>query len=140
MVRFNTILNKLNIKYERKNKKNGKIRLYLCEYPVSEGSTIPFVIIINKIVNTFSLYTIPLWEIDDKMKNESLEAINNLNSEIVFGTYYIDKNKVRYYIGVSLEGDNSINEEQVKDYTSAMIEAIKAAMNDLKKFEKISKE
>lgn len=66
--------------------------------------------------------------------HETLLIINNLNQNCAFGTFYINKKNVFYYLGLSLEGrDDWFSKYQINDYINGIkagVEEVAEQLND----------
>lgn len=126
MIRFNYILDKLGIEYERQDI-NKKVIRYWCTYAFDYKIKLPFCIIIDKNYNTFSLFSPTITKVNDEKRCEVLEKINLINSNLVYGLLCLDEDdELIYYMGASIEGEtNPINAEQVEDYVKCMLSALR---------------
>ncbi|MEJ8553614.1 YbjN domain-containing protein [Tepidibacter sp. Z1-5] len=119
------ILDELKIKYEKKH--NNHHINYLCNLTFDDEVNFPFRINIDNNDEVMGIYTYCIMGIKADIKVKLLEIINELNTDNVYGTFYIDEdNELYYYNGISLEGETfNLNINQMHDYISNMLSSVR---------------
>lgn len=134
VINIEKILNILDIKYSETEEDDKDISKYMCSAKIDDEIDFPFLTIINHKHRFLLIGTLAIMKIPKQQKIDFLEIINSFNANLVYGTFYIEDEKLYYNVGISLEsGEEKVDSYIIGDYVEYMKITISELLQDLEK-------